>query len=141
MADSGMGGWASFMLGRMSVQHDENIDRMMQRFHNRNRPVQNSGRDELLELLTRATVALEHGNRYSDKLEGQIAQLKAQLAEAEHNVALYQTGLQAGQLRITELERHLEASRDHCDRVTAKVLAYIDRYGKMSDEELAKHTW
>jgi len=114
---------------------------MMRRFRRNSRPQQNSEIDNLMELLERAGVALKHGLKYSDKLEGQIAQLKAQLAEAEHNVALYQTGLQAGHLRITELERQLEASRDMTRLVANQRRAYVNRYGVMSEEEIAQNTW
>jgi len=149
MSDSGMGSFGSFMLGRMSVQHDQNMARMIAKLRGRARNTheddvyeqQNREIAEMSVLLEKADAALTHGLKYADKLEGQIARLQAQLAEAEHNVALYQTGLQAGHLRITELERQLEASRDMTRLVANQRRAYVNRYGVMSEEEIAQNTW
>ncbi|GAB6969021.1 MULTISPECIES: hypothetical protein [Komagataeibacter] len=100
---NGMSGPAGFILGRMSCQYNESLQRNIRQALHGAAPPHFNELEEQVRLISRLTEALNLANAHSDKLESQLEDWKD-----------YAHGLES---QIRELKDHLCRTSAHAEQV------------------------
>ncbi|NVN38390.1 hypothetical protein [Komagataeibacter swingsii] len=137
---NGMSGPAGFILGRMSCQYSENLQRNIRQALHGAAPPHSNELEEQVRLISRLTEALNLANAHSDKLESQLEDWKDYAHGLESQIRELKDHFCRTSAHAEQLANDLKISREQEKDRAQELEAIRVNYRRLSDDHVTLTT-
>jgi len=131
---NGMSGPAGFILGRMSCQYSESLQRNIRQALHGAAPPHFNELEEQVRLISRLTEALNLANAHSDNLEIQLGDWKDYAHGLESQIKELKDTLVLADAETKRQAVQLKAAGDREKRLACELEAVHDKYHRLCDD-------